>query len=507
MRRSVPGVPLRGRAAWPASSSERQRWTSRGPRAVGSAPRHGASACTVRQAPVGRRPRARPTPGAPTPGAECGGGKPWSSRPRTRTPVWLRFPAERVTPASSAALAGAGTGLHRVPQAAAAASKRTAAWAGASARGDPFQPPSRRRGPGAPAGRTGLRLPRDWPVEVPVHASTRSLAGKAPAARPLPRPDVGRTPAGSGGVAGSCRGLSHVRGGRGGTADAGRGRARWRTGLVVSAGSQPYGGAAARPRAPAAGAGRGALASREPLFSPGERAADARVAGPGGLRGWASAERFVGRQRPFLCGAPAATRGAGPRWGPGRRGGGSDPLRVRNWDSPGLARVPCRVSARAVLRVPRRMWGAEARRPQRTSAGSWVSRSSPSGCSPSVARRLLRTRRSGRPCRAPSAASPGPEFVVFRRAGPLYPGAVCGRSGQVLSQSPKVLVGLKPLGHLPVAAWPCSQAVCSHGRCPLLTRACPLRSLRPTLAEGWSCVTAGGGGSPLRLLACRIELE
>ncbi|XP_044115788.1 BET1-like protein isoform X1 [Neovison vison] len=58
------------------------RWTSRGPRAVGSAPRHGASACTVQQAPVGRRPRARPTPGAPTlgartPGAECGGGKPW----------------------------------------------------------------------------------------------------------------------------------------------------------------------------------------------------------------------------------------------------------------------------------------------------------------------------------------------------------------------------------------------------------------------------------------------
>ncbi|XP_044115789.1 BET1-like protein isoform X2 [Neovison vison] len=38
------------------------RWTSRGPRAVGSAPRHGASACTVQQAPVGRRPRARPTP-------------------------------------------------------------------------------------------------------------------------------------------------------------------------------------------------------------------------------------------------------------------------------------------------------------------------------------------------------------------------------------------------------------------------------------------------------------
>ncbi|XP_022363307.1 BET1-like protein isoform X1 [Enhydra lutris kenyoni] len=47
-------------------------WTSRGPRAVGSAPRHGASACTVQQAPVGRRPRARLIPGA-----ECGGGKPW----------------------------------------------------------------------------------------------------------------------------------------------------------------------------------------------------------------------------------------------------------------------------------------------------------------------------------------------------------------------------------------------------------------------------------------------
>ncbi|VCW77686.1 unnamed protein product, partial [Gulo gulo] len=316
VRRSVPGVQPRRRVAWPVSSSERQRDGRSGVRALSgalhgtarryapcnkplwpSAPRQPHSRCRVRL----QEALAPPVPARPPPSGFVFLQNASSLHLRRRSP-WPALvstsshkqrPRPRCPPQPGRARAPAAT---------------------------PIQPPSRRRGPGGLAGRTGLRLPRDWPVEVSVHAPAPSLAGKAPTARPPDRTEVGG-PCGSGGVGGSFPGLRHVRGGRGRAADGGRGRgrARWRTGLVVSAGSQPDGGAAARPRAPEAGAGRGALAAGEPLFSPGERAAGAGVAGPLGLRGWASAERFGGRRRPFLRGAPTVTRGAVPRAGPARR--------------------------------------------------------------------------------------------------------------------------------------------------------------------------------------------